>query len=509
MNTQANNTRIARNTMMLYCRLLITIVVTLYVSRVLLGALGVEDYGTYNVVGGVVTMFTMISTALSSAISRFITFELGKGGESSRLRLIFSTSIVIQIIIAVVIAILVESVGIWFLENKMIIPIERMESARWVLHFSLIALVFKIMSAPYSATIIAHERISAYAYISIVDVVLTLAAALAISAAPSDRLTLYAALIAASAFVVQIIYILYCRGHFSECRFRWVFDKPLMGEMFSFAGWNFIGSSSAILRDHGGNILLNIFGGGVAVNAARAISMQVNGAVMSFVTNFMVALNPQITKSYASGDREYMMTLVFQGSRLSFYMLLFLSMPIMVSTPYILNMWLGGVPEFSVIFVRLALIFGLCETLSQPLITAMLATGRIRNYQIVVGGLQLMNIPISYVLLRLGYPPQVVLFVAIFISWCCLAARLYMLRGMIALSVKGFVRRVVANVVVVAALAAVVPWWTMRYIPYNMWGTVAISLVSVCATLGAIYCVGCNSAERKFINQQTGRFLGR
>ncbi|MFR9593612.1 MAG: lipopolysaccharide biosynthesis protein, partial [Rikenellaceae bacterium] len=342
MNNTNNNARIARNTLMLYFRLLITIVVTLYVSRVLLSALGVEDYGIYNVVGGVVTMFTMISTSLSSAISRFITFELGKRGESSRLGLIFSTSLVIQIIIAALIAVLVESVGVWFLENRMVIPIERIESARWVLHFSLMTLVFKVVSVPYSATIIAHERISAYAYICIAEVLLTLGAAFAISSAPSDRLTTYAALIASAAAIVLVIYMLYCRRHFAESRFRWIYDKPLMGEMFSFAGWNFIGSSSAILRDHGGNILLNIFGGGVVVNAARAISMQVNGAVMSFVTNFMVALNPQITKSYASGDRAYMMTLVFQGSRLSFYMLLFLSLPIIISTPYILNLWLGS-----------------------------------------------------------------------------------------------------------------------------------------------------------------------
>ncbi|MFI3301809.1 MAG: lipopolysaccharide biosynthesis protein [Rikenellaceae bacterium] len=509
MNNTNNNARIARNTLMLYFRLLITIVVTLYVSRVLLSALGVEDYGIYNVVGGVVTMFTMISTSLSSAISRFITFELGKRGESSRLGLIFSTSLVIQIIIAALIAVLVESVGVWFLENRMVIPIERIESARWVLHFSLMTLVFKVVSVPYSATIIAHERISAYAYICIAEVLLTLGAAFAISSAPSDRLTTYAALIASAAAIVLVIYMLYCRRHFAESRFRWIYDKPLMGEMFSFAGWNFIGSSSAILRDHGGNILLNIFGGGVVVNAARAISMQVNGAVMSFVTNFMVALNPQITKSYASGDRAYMMTLVFQGSRLSFYMLLFLSLPIIISTPYILNLWLGSTPEYSVTFVRLALIFGLCESVSQPLIAAMLATGKIRNYQIVVGGLQLMNIPISYVLLRSGYPPQVVLFVAIFISLCCLAARLYMLRGMISLSVKGFMRHVVANIVVVATLSAIVPLWAARYMPDNVWGTVAISLVSLCSTMSAIYCVGCNHAERELINQQLSKLLGR
>ncbi len=501
-----NNIRIAKNTLMLYLRLLITIPATLYISRILLSALGVEGYGIYSVVGGIVTMFTMISSSLSSAISRFITFELG-GGNRDRLKLIFSTSIVIQLIIVAAIAILVESVGLWFLENRMIIPVERLASARWVLHFSLISLIIKIVIVPYSATIIAHEHISAFAYISIIDVLLTLFAAYSISFVAVDRLALYAMLIAVSALVVQIIYIIYCRRHFAESRFCAVFDRQLLGEMFSFAGWNFIGSSAAILRDHGGNILLNIFGGGVAVNAARAISMQVNGAITSFATNFMVALNPQITKSYASGDRGYMMMLVFQGSRLSFYMLLILSLPVIVSTPYILSLWLGVVPEYSVTFVRLALIFGLCESVSQPLITAMLATGKIRNYQIVVGGLQLMNIPMSYLLLRWGYSPHAVLIVAIFISMCCLAARLYMLRGMISLSVRDFLQRVVLNVVIVATLSSIMPYCITSYLADNIWSMIAITLITIISTVAVIYGVGCNRIEREFICQHIAIFL--
>ena len=433
-NTADNNKRIAKNTLLLYFRMLFMMVVSLYTSRVVLNALGVEDYGIYNVVGGIVAMFSVISGSLSAAITRFITYELGTGNQEN-LKKIFSSAVTIQIGLTVAIALLAELVGVWFLNVKMNIPESRMIAANWVFQLSLFTFAINLISVPYNATIIAHERMSAFAYISIIEALGKLAIAYFITVSPMDRLVFYALLMCAVALLVRLVYGYYCKSHFEECTYHFLWDKNLLERMFSFAGWNFIGASSAILRDQGGNIVINLFCG-PAVNAARGIAFQVNTAVHGFVTNFMTALNPQITKSYASGDREYMMTLIFQGARLSFYMLLALSLPIFVNTHYILVLWLKIVPEHTVIFVQLILLFGLSESISNPLITAMLATGKIRNYQLVVGGLQLMNLPVSYFLLRMGMFPEVVIVVAIVISQCCLAARLLMLRGMIGLSVR-------------------------------------------------------------------------
>ncbi len=269
-------------------------------------------------------------------------------------------------------------------------------------------------------------------------------------------------------------------------------------KMFGFAGWNFIGAASAVLRDQGGNVVINMFFG-PSVNAARGIANQVNNAITGFVQNFMTAVNPQITKSYASGDREYMMTLIFQGARLSFYMLLLLSLPVLLNTHYILVIWLKLVPEHAVLFVQLILIFAMCESISNPLITAMLATGKIKNYQIVVGGLQMMNLPVSYICLRLGAMPESVLIVAIIISQCCLAARLYMLRGLIGLSSIQYMKKVYFNVLGVSILAFVVPGFLSYYMQESFLSFVLITLVAMACTCVVEFYVGCTKKERAFV----------
>ena len=300
------------------------------------------------------------------------------------------------------------------------------------------------------------------------------------------------------ALIIRFVYGYYCKRHFEECSYHFIFDATLLKRMFGFAGWNFIGSCSAILRDQGGNIVINLFCG-PAVNAARGIAYQVNSAVNGFVSNFMVALNPQITKSYASGDREYMMTLIYQGARLSFYILLMLSLPVIINVDYILELWLKMVPDHTTLFVQLVLIFAMSESISNPLITAMLATGNIRNYQIVVGGLQMLNLPISYILLRNGCIPETVLIVAICISQCCLLARLYMLKGMIGLSVREYMNKVYFNVLAVTILSAVIPCFLSYYLHETFISFIMICAISVICTFSVIYFVGCNRNERKFI----------
>lgn len=496
----SNNKRIAKNTLFLYFRMLLTMGVSLYTSRVILNALGVEDYGIYNVVGGVVAMFGILSGSLSAAISRFITFELGKGN-FDRLKRIFSTSVNIQIILIAIIVVLMETIGLWFLNYKMVIPEGRMTAANWVFQFSVITFAINLLSVPYNAVIIAHEKMSAFAYISIVDVTLKLIVAFIIAYNPFDRLVYYGLLIMLVGLINRSIYAIYSKKHFEEATYHFVFDKGLMKEMFGFAGWNFIGSSSALLRDHGSNILINLFFG-TTINAARGIAMQVSLAATSFVTSFTTAVNPQITKSYATGNRDYMMKLVFQSAKFSFFILLFVALPIIVSTPYILNVWLVDVPENSVIFVRLILVFVLSETLASPLVTVMLATGKIRNYQMIVGGFQMLNFPITYVCYKFGAPSESVFLVAICISVICEISRLIMLKEMVELPMSDFLKNVYFRVLFVAVLASIIPLTLKKYFQEDFISFLILSVLSILCVAIFSYSIGCTRQDRTIINNQ-------
>ena len=497
----ANNKRIAKNTLLLYVRMLLTMLVSLYTSRVVLNALGVEDFGIYNVVGGVVAMFSILSGSLSTAISRFITFELGKGNEK-RLNEIFSSAVSIQIALAIAAAIIAELIGVWFLNAQMNIPAERMIAANWVFQFSILAFGINLISIPYNACIIAHEKMSAFAYISILEIIGKLLIALLIVVSPIDKLIFYAILMCIISLIIRFVYAHYCKRHFSECTIHLVYDKQLLKEMFSFAGWNFIGSTSVVLRDQGGNIMLNLFFN-TTVNAARGIANQVYNAIFSFVTNFMMALNPQITKSYATGDYEYMMKLIYKGSRFSCYLLFLLSLPILINTEYILTIWLKTVPEHSVLFVQLILIFSLSEAISKPLITAQLATGNIRNYQLVVGGLQMLNLPFAYVALKLGGPPESIFIIAIIISQSCLYSRLYMLRNMIGLSARAFIKNVYSNILLVCLVSSLMPIWISYSTENNFTNFIITSLTAVLSCGFSILFIGCNKEERIFFKHKT------
>lgn len=504
-NIVQNNKRIAKNTLLLYFRMLFMMAVSLYTSRVVLQTLGVEDFGIYNVVGGVVAMFSVISGSLSAAISRFITYELGTGDKEKLIK-IFSSSVTIQLGLGLIILILAEAVGVWFLNAKMTIPVNRLYAANWVFQLSIFTFIINLISVPYNAAIIAHEKMSAFAYISILEVVSKLLIVYMLLWSPFDKLIFYAVLMTSVALLIRLVYGYYCKRHFEECTYHFIFDKELMKNMFSFAGWNFIGAASAVLRDQGGNIVINLFCG-PTVNAARGIAYQVNSAIHGFVSNFMMALNPQITKSYAAGDKEYMMILIHQGARLSFYILLILSLPVIINANYILTLWLKIVPEHTTLFVQLVLIFAMSESISNPLITAMLATGNIRNYQIIVGGLQMMNLPISYVLLRYGCIPETVLIVAICISQCCLAARLYMLRGMIGISIREYISKVYVNVLSVTIISAILPCILFYYLSERFISFLVICVVSIICTFTVIYFIGCNQKERKFINERMNKII--
>lgn len=489
--------RIARNTLMLYVRMLFLMFIGLYTSRVVLSTLGVTDYGIYGVVGGVVALFSVISGSLSAAITRFITFEMGKGTEA-RLKNVFSSAVTVQLILALLVVVIAEPLGIWFIENEINMPPDRHDAAHWVFQFSLLTFVINIISIPYNASIIAHERMSAFAVIGVLEGLAKLAVAFLIMYSPIDRLVYYAILMCVVAVGVRMAYSVYCRRHFPECRYTFMWEPDLLRQMFAFAGWNFIGAASGTLRDHGGNVLINIFCGPVA-NAARAVSVQLGGAVQSFVSNFMTAVNPQITKSYAAQEKEYALSLVFRSSRYSFYLLYMLALPVLFNAGYILDLWLEEVPARSENFVCLALLLSLSECLSYPLVTLMLATGNIRNYQLIVGGLQLMNLPVSYLVLKAGAPPESIIVVAIVISQICLFARLLLLKGMTGLSASGFIKAVYLRVAAVFIVSGSVIYLISYMLKSDFVSFVISCIVCIAVNTAGIWLIGIDNEERKLL----------
>lgn len=494
-----DNKRIAKNTIMLYIRMLFGMFVSFYTSRVILNALGVEDYGIQNVVGGFVSMFSLISMSLSSSVGRFLTFELGKGDYES-LKKVFSTSVLIHIGLVIIVFVLSETVGVWFVNNKMVIPENRLYAANWVFQASILSFVFGLLSVPYNALIVAHERMSAFAYIGILEIVLKLVIVLFVAYCPYelDKLIIYSLLLTGSGILMRFIYVSYCRRNFNESELNFHFDKHCLKEMGAFAGWNFIGCSALLLKNQGVDILLNLYFGPV-VNAARGIASTVNGAISSFSSNFMTALNPQITKSYAADDREYTLSLVERGSRFSFFIMFMFALPIFIEADFVLTIWLKQYPEHTVSFVRLILALSLCDIISNTLITLQSATGKIRNYQLAVGGMLLLNFPLSYICLKLSCPPESVLFVAIIVSVFCMILRLLFLRRMVNLSIRRFVYNVCVKIIIVVLASSVLPIVIHSNMDYGWLRLIVVGATSILSSSVMILLLGCTTGERNFI----------
>lgn len=494
--TSDNNKRIAKNTLLLYVRMFFMMGIALYTSRVVLNTLGVEDYGIYNVVGGLVSMFGLLNGSMSSATQRYITFELGKGDGKS-LNKIFSLSLQIHALIAIVTVLLIESVGLWFLYNKMTIPPERMTAAFWVLQASALTFIFSIMSVPYNADIIAHERMSAFAYISIIEAVLKLVIVYMLLAVPFDKLIVYAILLAVVQLSIQLCYMIYCHRHFPESRYRHIKDWRLFKEMTSFAGWNLFGGLSNISFNQGLSMLLNVFFGPV-VNAARAVATQVQSAIQMFITNFQMALNPQIVKTYAQGDLESMHTLMFRSSRFSFFLMYLLSLPVLLEAPLILQIWLKTVPDNTVIFLRLIICTTLIYTIINPILTANNATGKVRTYYIVCGSMMISILPISYIVLRMGCPAYSVFVVHFCVELLTQVARLIMVRGRLKLSIRMYLQKVYFPIIMVTIIAAVIPLFVYNTISNGFLRFFTVSIVSVISVALTSFVLGFTHAERQF-----------
>ena len=507
MSTSVNNKRIAKNTFVLYLRTMFVMVVSLYTSRVILQVLGVEDYGVYQVVGGLVSMFSIISTSLSGAVSRFITFEIGRG-RKDRLERIFATSLLIQIGLCVVVVLAVEIIGLWFLHNEMQIPEGRMEAAQWVLHCSVISFCLGLLSVPYNACIIAHEHMKTFAYVSIVETILKLGVVYLVSVSTVDSLILYAVLLVVLSALIRLIYSIYCHKHFEESRAKIVFDKEILKEMLGFSGWSFFNNTSFILNNQGVSMLMNVFFG-VTVNAARGIAIQVESAVLQFVNNFTTALNPQITKSYANGDLDNMYKLVCRGAKFSFFSMLILSLPIILEANQILSLWLTKVPEHTVIFVQLSMIMGMCDCIGTTGYTACMATGKLRRYSLTLTPLNVLEFPLSWLLFYYGASVESSYYLYILIKLLVLFVRMYLMQSMIGLNCLMYIKGVFLPITLTTLFSIILPMLIITFMDENILRFFILLVVSTISVIVSVLFLGMTRIERNIIIQKSSNLFSK
>lgn len=492
-----DNKRIAKNTLFLYMRMFLTIVVNLYTVRFIWQVLGVDDYGIYNVVGGIVMMFSFLISAMVASSQRFLSFELGRKDEH-RINKVFCISLTVHFMLAVVVLVLAESIGLWFLNNKLNIPAQRIYAANWVYQCSIIAFLVTIVSVPYNACIVAHEHMKIYGYFGVLEVLLKLVIVFLLIFIGGDKLIVYSMLVLAVAVLMRVLYQIYCHRHFNECRFHRVSDRHLMRDMFSFAGWSFIGNLGFSVRDQGINIILNLFFN-VAINASKGIAGQIGATINGFAANFQMALNPQITKRYASGDTEGMMNLVFQGCKYSVLLMTFIIVPLIVAAEQILTLWLGEVAPYTVGFLQLTLCMVLVESIINPITTALQATGHIRNFQIIISIIMLLNLPLSWFWLKLDANPYIVMIVCIIMSVIGVIARLMLLHGLVSYSYRRYFTEVILKIVPVVAISAPLSWWIYTLFPQNLASLILWGVLSCCLTGVIIFALALKNSERRII----------
>lgn len=503
--SSSNNKRIAKNSLFLYVRLLLMVAITLYTSRIVLDCLGEDDYGIYNVVGGVVAMFAFVKNSLIIATQRFLTFELGKGNKE-RLNKVFSTSVFIQILLAAIIFVLTETIGLWFLNTQMSIPEERLDAANFVLQCSILTCIIGLIKIPYNATIIAHEHMAVFAYFSIIEAALTLAIAYLLYISQYDKLKIYAILILLVAILMQIIYSFYCRRRYEEAYFRISLDKQLFKEMTFFAGWSFVGNTISMLNAHGVNMLINVFFS-VKMNAARAVAIQVEGGLLQFVNSFTTAINPQITKSYALNELNELHLLICRGSKFSFFIMLIMAVPVIIESDILLNIWLKEVPLYSSTFLKLVVIYSLLTSLSNSMATGILATGKIKRYQTEMGLGSFFVFPLSWLAFYLGAPAYLTYVIAIVITTLLIFVRLKELKRLINFPLNIYLSRYASVMLLVSAMAFIIPLSVQYFMRPSIFRFLIITFLSVLWTMICIYMVGLEMNEKKFIIRKVKTLL--
>lgn len=448
-----NNKRIARNTIFLFVRSVFVLLLSLYTSRAVLKALGVVDYGIYNVVGGVVVMFSFLNNALTAAVQRYISFELGKGNDK-RLSDVFCMSVNIHCILMFIIVFFSETIGLWFVYEYLNIPDERFYAALIVYQCAILSLAITILQVPYMSCVVAHEKFNVFAITSVIEAFLKMLIAVIIAHIAYDHLKIYSIFMFVLVLCIAIFYRLYTISHFQECKYRILWHKGLFKEMISYSTWSLWGGMATVVSLQGVNILLNVFFG-PSVNAARGIAFQVKAALSQLCGSFMQSINPQIVKQYALGDVNYMHRLIFRSSRLGFLLLFLFALPILIETNMVLSIWLGQVPDHVVLFCRLTLISSLIDVLSSPFIPAVQATGKIKKYQSIVGALYLSNLPLCYLALKLTKMPEFCFYVAILISISVTMSRFVICRKLISFPLKEYVSNVLVRLTCVVAISLV------------------------------------------------------
>lgn len=506
-DTSANNKRIAKNTMFLYFRMIITMAVSLFTSRVILQTLGVDDFGIYNLVGGITAMFQFLNGTLADATQRYITVEIGKG-EGGNINKIFSICLLLHAILGIIIVIIAEPLGLWMIHNKLIIPADRIEAATWILHFSVISLFIVIISVPYNALIIAHEKMKAFAMISIVEAVGKLIIVYALLIGHMDRLILYGALMLLMQTAIRCLYTSYCNKNFLESKFHYYWDKNLLKELSGFASWTIIGNLAFICVTQGISILLGMFFLPF-VNAARGIAMQVQTAMSTFVKNFQTAINPQITKTFASGNIYETHSLVFRSSRFSFFLVMIPLIPLFLEIDLILDVWLEEVPQYTSDFVRLIILVSWINSLANPLSVAMKATGNIREYELYSASVKLLVIPVSYVLLLKGGSPSIVVCVYLFFEFAAYVSNFIISSKYVGFKLNKYFNEVVLRVLLVAFLSFIPPiviFLSLNQIWHRFIGVLIVSLI--CSAISVLL-VGMTRYERVSVLSHIKAFLQR
>ena len=501
----SSNKRLAKNTMIMYLRMFITVGISFYTSRVVLKYLGVSDYGIYNVVGGFVSMFYIITTAMSGSISRFLTVELGTG-DSKRLNDTFCMSLNIQLLFAAVVVVLGETVGLWFVNTQLEISPDRMMAANIVYQCAIGLFLVELVGIPYGALVIAHEKMSLYAFVQVLNVVLTCIFALLLAISPIDRLVFYAAGILIASIIGRLIYILYCRNHFQECRYHFVYDKTMFKQMFSFGGWTLLTGVSSMFKSQGVNIMLNMFFGTV-VNAAYGVARQLEGTVRAFSKNFLFAIYPQITKNYSNGDLERSRSLVYKGTKYAFILLFLIGLPVMLEVETFLDIWLVEVPEYTEVFVQLTIILSLVEVMLIPVGYINQATGDIKKFQIVSSAAQFVVLPIGYVFLKLGFNPYSVLYTGIATELLTLPWRIRMNKKNAGITLGAFTSEVLLKILPVVLIPTAIGVAAHYLLSHSIINSCIVAALTLSLIVFTTYLFALNAKERAFMMQAVNKYI--
>lgn len=501
MPNSGNNKRIAKNTFILYIRMFFTMGVSLYTSRVVLNTLGIQDYGVYSIVGGIVTLFSFFNSAMTSATQRFLAFDIGKN-DLEQLKKTFNATLNIHIAISLLVLVLAETVGLWFVNHKLNLPLDRRTAVNWVYQFSVFTFLLGIVQVPYDALIVAREKMNIYAYMAFIEVFLKLIIVYLLVVFAFDKLILYAGLLFLVSFVVRIGHKQYCKRHYEESKYQFYYDKSFYKVLLSYSGWSLFGNIAGVARGQGSNILLNLFFGTV-LNAAYGISMQVQGTVQAFVTNFQMAVNPQIIKHYAAGNNEQCLKLIFQSSKFSYFLLFLIACPIIFNIDFILELWLKNPPKYTSVFVVLCLINLLIECISGPLMIGAQATGNIKWYQIVIGTLIFLNLPIAYVLLKTYKNPELIYYSSIIISLLSLVFRLFFLKNIIKFPILDFCISVLLRIIFVTIFVILINHFFFQLIIIQ--NSIALFFINITmtglSTILFVYTIGINDIEKETIKK--------